>query len=209
MGYRLYGENGSGAGIVELALAEIGQPYEWVTVSLQSEQQRAADYASLNPQRKLPTLITPGGEVLTESAAIVLILEERHPEAGLLPARGTPERAQALRWLTFLSAELYPLIEIYDYPRRFAPDDATAAGVRQVALELWRQRWLLVESAVAGDPWLLPGGLCATDLYLSVLSRWALEASWRAQQLPKVERIVAAVAARPRLQAVWQRHHGG
>lgn len=209
MGYRLYGETGSGAGIVELALAEIGLTYEWVNVSLHGEEQRAAAYASLNPQRKLPTLLTPGGEVLTESAAILLVLEERHPEAGLLPARGTPGRAQALRWLTFLSAELYPLIEICDYPRRFAPDDATAAGVRQVALELWRQRWPLLEAAIAGDPWLLPGGLCATDLYLAVLSRWSLDAAWRAQQLPKVERIVAAIARRPRLQAVWQRHHGG
>lgn len=209
MSYRLYGENGSGAGIVELALAELGVPYEWVNVSLRGEEQRAAPYASLNPQRKLPTLLTPGEEVLTESAAIVLVLDERHPEAGLLPAAGTPERAQALRWLVFLAAELYPVIEICDYPRRFAPDDASAPAVREVALGIWRQRWLLVEAAIAGDPWLLPSGFCGTDLYLAVLSRWSLEAAWRAQHLPKVEAIVAAVARRPRLQAIWQRHHGG
>ena len=209
MSYRLYGENGSGAGIVELALAEIGVAYEWVNVSLQGEEQRAAPYAGLNPQRKLPTLVTPAGETLTESAAILLVLEERHAEAGLLPARGTPERAQALRWLAFLAAEMYPLIEICDYPRRFAPDDASAAGVRESALGLWRQRWPLVENAIAGEPWLSPSGFCATDLYLAVLSRWSLDPAWRAQHLPKVEALVAALARRPRLQAVWQRHHGG
>ncbi|MEY2933417.1 MAG: hypothetical protein RL033_4166 [Pseudomonadota bacterium] len=209
MTYRLYGENGSGAGIVELALAEVGVAYEWVNVSLQGEEQRAADYTSLNPQRKLPTLITPSGEVLTESAAIVLVLDERHPEAMLLPARGTPERAQALRWLAFLAAELYPVIEICDYPRRFAPDDEAAAAVRELALGIWRQRWLLVEGAIAGAPWLRPSGFCATDLYLAVLSRWSLDAAWRAQHLPKVELIVAAVARRPSLQPIWQRHHGG
>ncbi len=209
MSYRLYGENGSGAGIVELALVEGGLAYEWVNVSLSAEEQRGAAYASLNPQRKLPTLLTPAGEVLTESVAILLVLDERHPEARLLPARGTPERAQALRWLAFLAAELYPLIEICDYPRRFAPDEASAPGVRQAALELWRQRWRLVEAAVSGEPWLLPSGPCVTDFYLAVLSRWCLEADWRARELPKVEAIVAAIARRPGLQAVWQRHHGG
>jgi glutathione S-transferase len=209
MTYRLYGEDGSGAGIVELALAEIGAAYEWVNVSLRGEEQRAATYASLNPQRKLPTLITPDGEVLTESSAIVLVLDERHPEAQLFPARGTPERAQALRWLAFLAAELYPVIEICDYPRRFAPDDATASAVREIALGIWRQRWPLLENAIAGAPWLLASGFCATDLYLAVLSRWSLEAGWRARQLPRVEAIAQAVARRPRLQAIWQRHHGG
>lgn len=209
MSYRLYGENGSGAGIVELALAEIGVAYEWLNVSLRDEEQRAAPYAGLNPQRKLPTLLTPSEEVLTESAAIVLVLDERHPDAALFPARGTPERAQALRWLAFLAAELYPLIEICDYPRRFAADDTAATGVRGAALGLWRQRWLLLENAISGDPWLVPSGLCATDLYLAVLSRWSLEPAWRAQHLPKVEAIVAAIALRPQLRAVWQRHHGG
>src|SRR3954469_4330811 len=116
MTYRLFGSDGSGSGIVEMALAEIGVAVELREVSLRSEAQRSDDYTRLNPERKIPTLITPSGEVLTESAAIVLVLDERYPEARLFPERGTPERAQALRWLAFLASELYPIIEIVDYP---------------------------------------------------------------------------------------------
>jgi glutathione S-transferase len=208
MRYQLFGSNGSGSGIVELALAEIGADYERHEVALETEQQRSSDYARLNPQRKLPTLITPEGETLTESSAIVLVLDERHPEATLLPARGTPERAQALRWLMFLAAEMYPIIEIIDYPARFSPDADSAAGVREVARRVWRERWLVLEHAIGGSPWLLASGFCWTDVYLAVLSRWSLPAEWRAEHLPKAERIARAVAQRKRLSTVWQRHHG-
>lgn len=207
MSYRLYGNDGSGSGIVEMALAEIGVPVELQEVSLRTEAQRSDTYAELNPERKIPTLITPAGEVLTESAAIILVLDERYPDARLFPERGTPERAQALRWLLFLAAELYPLIEIVDYPERFSPDVASAPGVREVARRTWQSRWPLVESAIGGEPWLLSSGFCATDLYLSVLSRWSLDRSFRAQHLPKVEAITKAVAQRPRAGAILRRHH--
>jgi glutathione S-transferase len=207
MTYQLYGNDGSGSGIVEMALAELGITPELHTVSLAASAQRGDDYARLNPERKIPTLITPSGEVLTESAAIVLVLDERNPDARLFPERGTPERAQALRWLVFLACELYPLIEIVDYPERFAPDTASAPTVREVAKQLWQSRWPLVESAIMGSPWLLASGFCATDLYLSVLSRWSLDHAWRAHHLPKVDAIARAIAQRPRSGPVLRRHH--
>jgi glutathione S-transferase len=204
MTYILYGELGSGAGIVECALGSLGVTYELRQVSLDAQQQRSEEYARLNPQRKLPTLITPDGETLTESAAILLVLDERHRTHGLFPAPGTPERAQALRWLLFLAAELYPLVEMNDYPERFAP--AAADGLRERVRQIWRERWLVIEAQIAGDPWLLEAGFCFTDVYLASLSRWAQQSAWRPSHIPRVERIAAAVASRPVLGPIWQRH---
>lgn len=206
MAYQLYGELGSGSGIIEVALAALGVPHEWHEVSLGTEQQRADAYASLNPQRKLPTLITPEGETLTESAAILIVLDERHPDAGLFPARGTPARAQALRWLLFLAAELYPLVEMSDYPERFALHGAPVEGVRERARQIWRERWLVLEAQVAGEPWLLRSGFCFTDVYLASLSRWMQQADWRPLHIPRVEAIAQAVAARPVIGPLWARH---
>jgi glutathione S-transferase len=207
MTYRLYGELGSGSGIIEAAFAVLGVAHETQSVSLESGQQRGDDYARLNPQRKLPTLVTPAGEVLTESAAILLVLDERHPEARLLPPPGTPERAQALRWLVFLAAEVYPIVEIYDYPERFAPGAELADGMRDVARRIWRERWSVIERQVAGDPWLLPSGFCFTDVYIAALSRWVQPREWRPAHIPRVEAIAAAVAARPVIGPIWSRHY--
>jgi glutathione S-transferase len=206
MPYQLYGELGSGAGIVEVALAAVGVPYDWREVSLDKSEQRSEAYGRLNPQRKLPTLITPAGETLTESAAILLVLDERHPGARLFPLARTPERAQALRWLTFAAAELYPMVEISDYPERFTPHGGNAPATRELARSLWRERWLIVESQIAGEPWLSPSGFSFTDVYLASQSRWSHDPSWRAENLPRVEKLAAAVAAQPVIGDVWRKH---
>ena len=204
----LYGARGSGACAVECALAEIGAAYELREVDLRTDEQRGPEYEAVNPQRKVPTLILEDGETLTESATILLTLEERHPEGGLLPARGSPMRAQALRWLMFIATELYPVVEINDYPERFSPEPGRAEATRELARDIWRTRWRLVEENVAGDPFLLRGGFCLTDVYVAVVSRWAQQGEWRPAHLPKVERLTAAVAARPAIAPIWKRHFG-
>jgi GST-like protein len=207
MSYQLYGELGSGAGIVEVALAAAGVPYELRAVSLDKSEQRSESYARLNPQRKLPTLVTPTGETLTETAAILLVLDERHPAARLFPLARTPERAQALRWLMFAACELYPIVEISDYPERFTPHGANTAAVRELGRSIWRERWQILDAQLGGEPWLLSSGLCFTDVYIASLSRWSLDPAWRAEHLPRVEKLAAAIAAQPTLGDVWRKHY--
>jgi glutathione S-transferase len=206
MSYQLYGELGSGAGIVEVALAAAGVPYDLKPVSLDKSEQRSGAYGRLNPQRKLPALVTPAGETLTETAAILLVLDERHPAARLFPLSRTPERAQALRWLMFAAAELYPIIEIVDYPERFTPHGGNAPAVRELARSIWRERWQILEAQLGG-PWLLSSGFCFTDVYIASLSRWSLDPVYRAEHLPRVEKLAAAVAAQPNIGDVWRRHY--
>ena len=122
MTYVLHGARGSGSCAVECALAEIGVEYKLREHSLRDDEQLGERYAAINPHCKVPSLVIDGGLVLTESAALLLTLDERHPEAALLPAKGTPARAQALRWLLFTATEVYPIVEINDYPERFATD---------------------------------------------------------------------------------------
>ena len=143
---------------------------------------------------------------MTESVAILLTLDERHPEAGLMPERGSVSRAQALRWLLFVASEIYPIVEIEDYPERFIADPAQAKTTREIARDICRRRWLIVEQQVAGDPYLLKDGFCVTDIYISVVSRWVKQEDWRSANLPKIERLAAAVAGRSACTPVWRQH---
>ena len=206
MSYRLYGARGSGSLIVESALAELDVPYEIHDLDMRGGEQHSDAYRRINANGKIPTLQLGDAEPLSESLAIVLTLDERHPEGALLPSPGSPERAVALRWMSRLATELYPLIELVDHPERFV-DDAPGA-LRERALETWRARWLHLERELppAGDG--LLGRFCAADLYVAVLSRWDMPEAWRKEHLVRVERITAAVRARPRVDAVWRRHYG-
>lgn len=207
MAYTLYGDKCSGSCIIEAALAEIGVDFLLEDIDLGADEQRGSEYAKINPQRKLPSLTTPEGEVLTESVAILLTLMERHPDHELLPT-DPGERAKALRWLVYVAAELYPIVEINDYPERFTPDTACTEGVRERAQEIWRERWLFVEGNVSGEPWLLNSGFCVTDIYIAVVSRWAQQGKWRPSHIPRIEALTAGVAIRSAIAPVWARHFG-
>ena len=208
MTYVLYGNPRSGSLAVELALAEAGARYELRGVDLKAGEQRSPAYAALNPQRKIPALVTPDGAVLTESAAILLALDRLHPEAELMPPPRSPGHAQALRWLMFVAAEIYPIVEINDYPERFSPGSAAGAGaMRELARGVWRRRWSVVVEAISGDPYLLPSGFCLCDIYIAVVSRWAQQDEWRSARIPRVERLAMAVANRSACAPIWTRHY--
>jgi GST-like protein len=206
MTYIIYGARGSGSSIVEAACAELSVDYEARDLDARAGEHRGDAYEAINPQRKMPTLETDDGEIITESLAIVLTLDERHRDAGLLPPPGSRPRAQALRWMAFMATELYPMVEIIDYPERFAPSEASVEAMRERAEAIWRERWRVLEDSLAGAPYALEGGFSALDLYVTVLGRW-LDDAWRREHLPKVDAIMTAVRARPALTASWAERH--
>src|SRR6185503_8136780 len=96
MSFTLYGDLGSGAFSAEAALAEVGAPYNFELVSLDKNEQKQPAFLAINPSGKMPALRLPEGEIVTESAAILLTLADHFPQARLLPPQAGPE-ADALR----------------------------------------------------------------------------------------------------------------
>ena len=160
--------------------------YEVRDLDARNDEHRDAAYEAINPHRKMPTLEVEGGEVITESVAIALTLDERHPEARLLPPPGSKERAQALRWMLFLATEMYPLVEMIDYPERFATSAEGVEVVRERAVGILHERWRVLEGNVTGSPYCVASGFSATDLYITKFAVW-LEEAWRSENLPKID----------------------
>jgi GST-like protein len=75
---------------VMIALEELGLDYTFHPVDVRQDEQRAGTFVVRNPNAKVPVLVTPDADdepfVLTESAAILVYLAERH--GALLPAGG-------------------------------------------------------------------------------------------------------------------------
>src|SRR5437762_5964592 len=94
---RLYWRPGTAAMAPHAALAEAGVPYELVRIE-RDEAQSSPEYRALNPLGVVPTLVD-GETVMTESAAILLHLADRFPEARLAPS----DRARFYRWLVFMT----------------------------------------------------------------------------------------------------------
>ena len=208
MSYTIFGDKGSGAFSAEAVLAEAGAPYEFHHISLEKNEQRKPEFLAINPSGKIPALRLPEGEVITESSAILLTIADHFPNARLLPPHASALRAQAYRWLAFMAAEIYPMVEVSDYPERFAPEGAQADALRQKAKERIRERLLIVARFVAG-PWFLSSGFSILDIYASMFTRWrgSIGKEWLAERhLPKLEAISKEVSQRSTIAPVWARH---
>ena len=83
--YTLYYSPGTASMCVHQALIEADVPYRLVLVDLEAGQQRDPAYLKLNPNGVVPTLLVDG-EPFTESAALLMTIAARHPQAGLAPA---------------------------------------------------------------------------------------------------------------------------
>ena len=203
MSYTLYGDLGSGAFSAEAALAEAGAPYRFELVSLEKNEQKQPAFLAINPSGKMPALRLPEGEIVTESAAILLTLADHFPQARLLPPQAGSGRAQAYRWLAFMAGEVYPIVEIVDYPERFVP--AGAEALRAKARDRIRERLLVIERMIQG-PFLLAYGFSILDIYAAMFTRWSLEPDWKLANIPRLMKLAEAVSQRPAIAPVWRRH---
>ena len=206
MSFTLYGAAGSGSVPVEAAMTLIGLDYRVIeAVTWEGEAERDK-VAVANPMRQVPTLITPDGETITESAAILIWLADAHPKARLGPSIDDPRRAQFLRWMTFIPASIYSMFWVRDEPSRLVGDDAAAQEqIRQRTAERIAECWRVMDRQITPGRFLLGDDLSVLDLYVAVASRWTPRRARFAIEAPRMAEVVRRVDARPGLQDFWAR----
>ena len=120
--YIVYGAADTGSVAVEAALTLAGRPYRVEETPPLADRAASEAFAAINPMRQVPALGLPSGEVVTESAAILIWLADTFPAAGLGPGLPDPRRAAFLQWMSFVSSAIYALYWIRDDPLRLAAD---------------------------------------------------------------------------------------
>lgn len=104
---------------VRIALNFKGIAVEHASRHLRKGEQFSSDYAALNPQKLVPSLVLEDGAVLTQSLAIMEYLEETHPEPPLLP-HDPVQRAHVRALSLIVSADIHPIqnLRVMSYLRQ-------------------------------------------------------------------------------------------
>jgi GST-like protein len=204
--YKLYGRAGWGSAIVEAQLVWYGLPFTFEPVGdLFKEADARSRLEKVNPLAQVPTLVMPDGSVMSESAAITLLLADITGKDSLVPAPRAPERATFLRWLIFIVANIYPTFTYADDPARFVSVNAARDPFR-AATDAYAQRlWKQCETA-AGAPWFLGERFTALDIYLAVMTRWRPKRGWFESEAPRLFSIARRADQKPELTEVWKRN---
>jgi len=200
-----------------ILLHELGLAFTLQLVDRSRQAHKDPAYLALNPNGLIPVL-RDGDLVLFETAAICLHLADRAaqpaarsaPSPRLLPALGSAERAQAYKWLVWLSSTLQATLIHYFYPERLV-DEGHAAGAAQVKAHAQARVGALLDQIEAqlaghGQPWLLGADYSLTDPYAFMLCRWTrgFEGPWAApaRSRPAIGAWLGRVLARPAVQRV-------
>ena len=190
-----------------MLLQALGLPHRLVLVDRDSAAHKSPDYLALNPNGLIPVLVD-GDLVLYESAAICLHLADSVPGAGLMPPLGSPQRAQAYKWLAWMGNTVQPALMHCFYPERVL-GDGHAECAAQVKAHCQRRVGELLDQidnqlAGHGGPWLLGGALNLVDFYGCMLCRWTRnfqgEAAAPAHTRPVVNAWLQRVLALPAVQ---------
>jgi len=190
-----------------LLLRELGVPFELKLVDRAAGAHKSSAYLKLNPNGLIPVLVD-GDLVLYETAAILLHLVDTHPQAGLAPAVGTPERAQFYKWLVWLSSTVQPMMTHYFYSDRMvAPGNV--AGAAEVRAQAETRIGTLMNQIDAqlsshGSSWMLGQRFSALDPYAFMLCRWTRGFGRPARSLPHIAPFLQRMLERPAVQKVLE-----
>ncbi len=150
-----------------IALNLKGLSYEILPIHLtkQGGEQRRPEYRSINPQMRVPALALSGGEVLTQSLAIIDYIEETHPQPRLLP--DDPVRRANIRAIAqTIACDIHPLnnLVVLQYLKRTLDHD-------QATIDAWYVHWIVsgfeaIEAMIAPGPYAFGAEVTLADLCL-------------------------------------------
>jgi glutathione S-transferase len=190
---KLYYSPGACSLSPHIVLCEAGLPHELIKVDLKTKKtEHGDDFNAINAKGYVPTLVTDGGEVLTEGPAIVQYLADLAPTKNLAPAAGTMARVRLQEWLNFISTEVH---------KGFSPLFRNAPTEwQEVVRATLAVRFSHLAAVLEKQPYLMGNDFSVADAYLFTVLNWSKWVKIDLAPWPALGAYQARVAARPGVQ---------
>jgi glutathione S-transferase len=196
MTYTLYGSPGTASMCVHWMLIELGVPFEFKALDFAKGEQKYPAYLKINPGGHVPALVI-NGVAYAETAALLMILAERHPERGFAPAIGAPDRASYLQWTIILANTMMPAFRLFYYADEGAgPENAEAT--KALAATRIEKAFDRIDALFSdGRRHILGEKISAADFLLTMLARWSRNLPRTAMDWPHLRAYVERMRAMP------------
>jgi glutathione S-transferase len=193
---KLFFSPGACSQAVHIALREAGLDSELVKVDLATHQlDDGADYFAINPRGYVPLLQLADGSRHTEVAALLQYVGDLAPASGLVPAAGTAQRFEVIKWLTFVSTELHKVFSPWLWHKE------TADSTRKDCKDKLALRFAELDRVLAGRDYLAGAGFTVADAYAFTILSWAPMLGMSLKAYPKLQEYLARIAQRPAVHA--------
>ncbi len=202
--YVLYAAPGAASLCVHWLLIDAMLPHTLQLLDLAAGAHKTPEYLALNPNGLVPTLVVDG-EPVTECAALLLLLAERHPEAGLHPAPDSRAGALHLQWTLHLANTLQPAFRTWFYPHE-AAGEAHAEAAKALARGRIETVFDQLDAHLAAQgPYVCGPSISAVDFLAAMLMRWSRNMPRPATTWPALADYAARMKARPSFKTLYAR----
>jgi maleylacetoacetate isomerase len=183
---------------VRIALNLKGLAFETISVHLVKDggHNKRPEFRAVNPQMRVPVLVTPGGDTLIQSLAIIEYLEETHPEPALLP-KDPVGRAKVRALAELVACDIHPLnnTSALRYLKH-------TMGQEQSAIDAWYHHWVIegfeaIEALITPGPYACGNTVTVTDVCLVPQVANARRLNVPLDKFPKIVAVDAACQALP------------
>ena len=204
MNLQLYFAPGACSFVPHVGLEAAKAPFEPKLVKLHKAEHRTPEYLAINPNGQVPVLVVDC-KPLTQIVAICDLIDQRFPEAGLLP-KDAWSRSQALSQLAWMNSTPHTTATRFFFPERYAESDAGKAEVKRKATEDFRGYLARVEQLSAqARPFWLGERLSFHDAYAFTLLRWGGFAGIDPKSFPSYHAYVQRAMQAPAMAAALGR----
>jgi len=181
-----------------IALNLKGIAYETVSVHLVKDggHNYRPEFRAINPQMRVPVLVTDQGDRLIQSLAIIEYLDETHPEPPLLP-KDPIGRAKVRALAELIACDIHPLNNTS--PLRYLKN---TMDQEQSAIDTWYHHWILagfeaLEGLIAAAPYACGETVTIADICLVPQVANARRLKVPLDKFPKIVAVDAACLKLP------------
>ena len=190
----LYGTSQSRAIRALWMLEELGVPFEHKPINFQDDT-KTPEFLAVNPNGRVPALVSEDGEVYWESMSINLYLAKRY--GGPLAAASAQEETLAVQWSFWVMTEIEKtLLEVLFHSLGLLgyAKDAGKAKECEAALE---RPFKVLDAHLAGREWLVADRFTVADLNVASHFPFARMANIDLGGYASMSRWVDACLSRP------------
>lgn len=194
---KLYYSPGACSQAVHIALREAGLTADLSKVDLATHRlEGGADYFAINPRGYVPLLELQDGSRHTEVAALLQYVGDLAPKSGLMPAFGTHERFEVVKWLGFVSSELHKVFSPWLWHKE------TADSTRKECKDKLALRLSELDGVFSKRLYLAGATFTVADAYAFTIVSWAPMLGMSLKPYPRLQAWLSRIAQRPAVHAV-------
>ncbi|TQF67451.1 glutathione S-transferase family protein [Pseudoalteromonas luteoviolacea] len=177
-------------------------PYQLELVDRKKQAHKSAQYLTLNPTGRIPTLVDEEF-VLFESGAICLYLAEKHPESQLIPSQ--PEKkGEFYQWLMYFTTTVQAELMIYSYPERHTQSALMYDDIVKTQQSRLVSMFEIINRHLAGKHYVVNDQFTVCDCYLFMLCIWADELNKPPLQFEHLANYLRSLAKHPVIKKVCE-----